>query len=489
MLRASSALQNDEYDAQGGAGSWRVWGLGCTVAVLCTVLGMPLLFGKAFAGVGAAVFVGAFLGAAALTCAGGPWLAERCPKVLPWLAGAQVVAAAALAIVVVWAGPECVGAWGALVVGGALGVGHGSSLLLWARGANRWRTRRVLRLVCASFAAAAIVALPVAVLNMPAGVGWGYMAIVACIASGLAVHEGRCAEGTGPSVSDSCACDEVRRWSAMGLVQVWEPVVGLALSLISLALPWGSFLDGEQSSVPPLGTVVVGWLAVASVAIVCRAPKDGRASLELIGNVAIPVLAALVVVLWMVGDVSTLPGWGVVLKGFGSGVACGSFFVLAWTALTCGSPKEAQAWKTTGAGLACAFALAAAILAVHALGGQGVAGAVSPVASLGFLVVVCVVSAVRLARMGSAAGADDGVGEGASSREEAVCALARSGGLSPRETEVLGYLAGGRTAEGIAEVMGISPHTVRAHVRRIHEKLQVSSRDQIAQLVEERRRG
>jgi DNA-binding CsgD family transcriptional regulator len=65
--------------------------------------------------------------------------------------------------------------------------------------------------------------------------------------------------------------------------------------------------------------------------------------------------------------------------------------------------------------------------------------------------------------------------------------VGRAYGLSPREVQVLGQLVGGRSAEGIAEVLGVSPNTVRAHTRRIHEKLGVSSRDEIVALVECRR--
>ena len=73
--------------------------------------------------------------------------------------------------------------------------------------------------------------------------------------------------------------------------------------------------------------------------------------------------------------------------------------------------------------------------------------------------------------------------------EEAAARLATERGLSPREGQVLAQLASGRSAEGIAEVLGISPHTVRAHVRRIHEKLQVSSRDEVVDAIEAVRKG
>ena len=45
--------------------------------------------------------------------------------------------------------------------------------------------------------------------------------------------------------------------------------------------------------------------------------------------------------------------------------------------------------------------------------------------------------------------------------------------LSTRQREVLDNLAEGLTYEQIARGMGISIHTVRNHVRRIYQKLEV----------------
>jgi DNA-binding NarL/FixJ family response regulator len=50
--------------------------------------------------------------------------------------------------------------------------------------------------------------------------------------------------------------------------------------------------------------------------------------------------------------------------------------------------------------------------------------------------------------------------------------------LSPREQEVLDYLAKGFLYKEIAENLGISYETVHTYVRRIYEKLHVHSRAQ-----------
>jgi DNA-binding NarL/FixJ family response regulator len=64
-----------------------------------------------------------------------------------------------------------------------------------------------------------------------------------------------------------------------------------------------------------------------------------------------------------------------------------------------------------------------------------------------------------------------------------IGATARSGGPSPdnnplsaRETEILQLLAKGMSFNEIGEILGISPHTVTAHIKKIYRKLAVHSR-------------
>ena len=67
--------------------------------------------------------------------------------------------------------------------------------------------------------------------------------------------------------------------------------------------------------------------------------------------------------------------------------------------------------------------------------------------------------------------------------------VAADGQLTAREVEVLLMLAKGMSAQQIADALVISIHTVRAHVRNIHAKLEVSNRAQIIELVEQKRDG
>lgn len=63
------------------------------------------------------------------------------------------------------------------------------------------------------------------------------------------------------------------------------------------------------------------------------------------------------------------------------------------------------------------------------------------------------------------------------------CALNQSDpreALSERETEVLRWMALGKSNSVIAEVLSLSPHTIDAHVRSIYRKLRVADRTSAA---------
>jgi DNA-binding CsgD family transcriptional regulator len=66
-------------------------------------------------------------------------------------------------------------------------------------------------------------------------------------------------------------------------------------------------------------------------------------------------------------------------------------------------------------------------------------------------------------------------GADAFARNEAAI---RSLGLSPRECEILELLASGESNKEMARRLGISPNTVKTHVSRIYEKLEVQRRVQ-----------
>jgi len=57
-------------------------------------------------------------------------------------------------------------------------------------------------------------------------------------------------------------------------------------------------------------------------------------------------------------------------------------------------------------------------------------------------------------------------------------AAIRSLGLTPRECEILELLATGQSLKEMARALAISPNTVKTHVARVYEKLEVQRRIQ-----------
>lgn len=66
--------------------------------------------------------------------------------------------------------------------------------------------------------------------------------------------------------------------------------------------------------------------------------------------------------------------------------------------------------------------------------------------------------------------------------DEKVMRVAAEGGLSVRETEVLSYLARGRSQPYIRDTLVLSKNTVASHVKHIYQKLDVHSRQELLDL-------
>jgi DNA-binding NarL/FixJ family response regulator len=88
-----------------------------------------------------------------------------------------------------------------------------------------------------------------------------------------------------------------------------------------------------------------------------------------------------------------------------------------------------------------------------------------------------VLRAIR-ARMGGAGGGTSGSSSSNTTpnTSPARSSNAESNPLSARETEILQLLAKGMSFNEIGEILGISPHTVTAHIKKIYRKLAVHSR-------------
>ena len=72
--------------------------------------------------------------------------------------------------------------------------------------------------------------------------------------------------------------------------------------------------------------------------------------------------------------------------------------------------------------------------------------------------------------------------QGGRGAEAAVLARLEEAGLTPRETEVLSWVARGKTNRDIADILGMSHRTVNKHLEHIFEKLGVETRAAAAAL-------
>lgn len=78
---------------------------------------------------------------------------------------------------------------------------------------------------------------------------------------------------------------------------------------------------------------------------------------------------------------------------------------------------------------------------------------------------------------------DDSSSHGFAPWKQACADISEQYGLSERESEVFGLLSRGKTNQQIADMLTVSPYTVRAHTRNIYAKLDVHSRGQLSDLV------
>ena len=69
--------------------------------------------------------------------------------------------------------------------------------------------------------------------------------------------------------------------------------------------------------------------------------------------------------------------------------------------------------------------------------------------------------------------------------ERRCAAVAELYQLSPRETDILKFLAKGRNAAYIQSKLTISPHTVKSHIYSIYRKLDIHSQQKLMDFVEE----
>ena len=269
----------------------------------------------------------------------------------------------------------------------------------------------------------------------------------------------------------------VKRLASLFL-DLWEPALGLGLSLLSALLPWGSLVFGSEASMPPYWSFALGIAATVLALLVYADRTRQHLDFNIAAHIAVPVLAASVVGLRMLGDLEEIGVELTFLKGVGSGLAGAGFLLLALLSMARVAHDEDAPEEPFALGFALACLIGFITLPMH-MAHQQFASLVAPFLSLAFLVASCCSSVVHIRRH---VGAQE---PHALSIEQAVERICQEHGLSPRERQVVGHLVLGRSADSIGMKLGISPNTVRSHIVNIHTKLSISSRDELADLIEQ----
>ena len=487
----------------------------CLSAALFWLLAVPLCplpVAALLSARGAAVFLGCFLLGCALYCLAR--LSGRLSGILKALSSAErhTFVACLLPVGVLMAGLS--GLFGALephvwcgIGGVAAGLGESWVLLRWGRALSTMQAIDTVSLVSWGCLGATLIGCLVCLAEHSPAIVLVLLAMsasIACLPAAPAFQRAMRVEGASASkdtdvdrekrpsnpakagranadVSSDGTADREPTDVRSLFAQLWEPALGLGLSLMSAALPWGSFLSNGTISLPSYWSFALG-IAIPCLAAAVAPKRPGRGlgktpDFEMATHVVIPVLAAAVVGLRMLGDLEQIGVGLTAFKGIGSGAASVGFLLLALVAMAHVARNIGDSEGVFALGLGVACLIGFLTLPMH-MAHQQFASLVAPFLSLVFLVASCCSSVVHIHRR--VANQEPKT----LTIEDAVSKLCHEYRLSPRERQVMEQLMLGRSAERIGAVLGISPNTVRSHVGNIHTKLGISSRDDLADLIE-----
>jgi DNA-binding CsgD family transcriptional regulator len=257
----------------------------------------------------------------------------------------------------------------------------------------------------------------------------------------------------------------------------WKPLAGLSLCWVLIGCNMGTALAHGS----PMSSSMPGWVAPSGIllssvlmtlaAVIFRGrPGLLRAVMRMIPAGAIGLL----LLTWVLTKISI-------------GLVTASVFVInASTGMLVICAIEALCQQAAlGKDLAVRFSLAGllALLAVSLAVASGwllvdLGEFLTPLLTLCYLVGININLSGAAAKQAAAPRTPSDF-----AASDRLAVLAKEAGLSPREAEVLGYLAEGYSAPHIAQALFISSSSVKTHTRRVYGKLGIHKRDQLIALV------
>ncbi|MGV8082399.1 MAG: response regulator transcription factor [Coriobacteriia bacterium] len=230
---------------------------------------------------------------------------------------------------------------------------------------------------------------------------------------------------------------------------------------------------------------VLGWSIAGVLLLIGAVRSKGEPDLGVAIRPALPLVAIGVLLLPVVGTGRSYIVAAAVAAGYG-------FFWILSTIIAVTLARRLSVSSLLVGGLVCAVSatgnavgVAAEILVLRGEAGtQGLPAVVSLVIVFALLLAsTFAVSDRSVSTLWGLAGAGSPRHQGIS-LEQRCAAMAAAFGLTPREREVLVMLAKGRNTEYIQRTLVVSSNTVRTHIRRIYEKLDVHSHQELIDMAE-----
>lgn len=251
---------------------------------------------------------------------------------------------------------------------------------------------------------------------------------------------------------------------------LWRPITGVAVSAFIL----GSFWSSGQDAIHGILYQMLGYLVVTAVLVAILLKTRGLIDTYLIYQAFLPASAIV-----LLSSMGTLLG-SEVLSGVIWNLCFALFDILAWGSLAIAVFvfKAPSDFVYGSKSLICSAAMLAGMVVGRLLSQDDLMIVFFALASLYALAFIMSLSLeIR--------GKNESPRQKGSSQEfdERCRSISVEHELSERESEVFSYLAVGRGSTYIADKLFLSPNTVKSHIQRIYKKLDVSTREELLDMV------
>jgi DNA-binding CsgD family transcriptional regulator len=382
----------------------------------------------------------------------------------------------------------------AVVTGISCAISYLMQLMTWGARLSRTGIKQSLLTVSAASAIAGVMALVLFAFSSSFVMAAGYCATL--VGGGITAAATKQLEEPDQNLD---ATPMSARRSFRLKPEFWTLFAGSLLCVFTLLLMWTGPDAGQTHPHSDLLTQgeFVGFIGcvIALAAISAMHPDEGTLKRNLIR--LCPLFAVFPIVPCVVTGEPTFP-FGAIM-GIVTGIGF-AYFIVVPMAVFCaesGLDKNVQGIWGTGA-IAIAIGGIAGVTCATIADGSFTTP-VTLCLFIAYLVACALMAPAQATSLQQASGGPRASREpdaGASSASQQVdvlspqdsfdahCAqLAEQWGLTPREREILPLLARGRTQPSIARELCCSPETVKVHVRHIHEKSGIRSKDELLELV------